>query len=532
MADPRSRAAFPPMGIRKRFLIFSAAWLVFCTVLVTGYLIPQTRLTLLELSVQHAASIAAGLAKEGALYLHAGDERALAGLLSEVQKQPDVIAARVEYGSRVWGRRVARLEVLDTLTSQAPGTAELSAPRLVRADGRRAIETQEPISLPTGGDLLSDRPPEPGPARLTPDGYAVVTVSIERIFQKMDVLAARSMVLWLLVLGVGLAVGWWLSGKMVSPLQRLAHRARSLTDGESNTPLPSSRLFAGDDEIRSLWSSLIGMKHELDRKTCEIARLQGSVEDTVKKHTADVEEMNRRLSEILALKNELLLHVSHEVRTPLTALSALISNLRDGVVGETTVRQREYYERAMGITNHVRRLLTTLLEFAMAETGKIQLSLRPIDVAGVAREALGALQPLQEEKHVSCLIAESMAGKWAVADADRVQQILLNLIHNAIKASPPHSRVVIAARAEGTDVIVSVQNPGPGVRPADRATLLQQPVPSSSQPQGSGVGLCICRYLVELHGGRIWFESEPGHGATFFFTLPGATAGAGAPSGA
>jgi signal transduction histidine kinase len=264
------------------------------------------------------------------------------------------------------------------------------------------------------------------------------------------------------------------------------------------------------------------MKRELDRKTGEIVRLQGSVEDTVRQHTADLEEINRRLSEILALKNDLLLQVSHEVRTPLTALSALISNLRDGVVGAPTARQREYYERAMGITNHVRRLLTTLLEFAMAETGKIHLSLRPIEVAGTAREALNALQPLQEDKDVSCVIADSMFGKWAVADPDRVQQILLNLIHNAIKASPPHAFVVIDAQAEGGEIIVSVKNSGPGIRPADRATLLRQPVPSGSQPPGSGVGLCICRYLVELHGGRIWFESEEGQGATFFFSLPSA----------
>jgi signal transduction histidine kinase len=369
---------------------------------------------------------------------------------------------------------------------------------------------------------LADQTLETRPARRQPDGYAVVTVSIERIFQKMDVLAARSMVLWVLVLGIGLAVGWWLSGKMVSPLQRLAHRARSMTDGDRNASPSFNHLFAADDEIRSLWSSLTAMKRELDRKTYEIVRLQGSVEDTVRRHTADLEEMNRRLSEILALKNELLLQVSHEIKTPLTALWALISNLHDGVVGEPTVRQREYYERAMGITDHVRRLLTTLLEFAMAETGKIHLSLRPIEVAGVAREALNALQPLQEEKGVPCLIAESMSGKWAVADADRVRQILLNLVHNAIKASPPHAPVVLDARTEGPEIVISVQNSGPGIRPEDRATLLRQPVPSCNQPQGSGVGLCICRYLVELHGGRIWFESVEGHGATFFFSLPSA----------
>ena len=160
----------------------------------------------------------------------------------------------------------------------------------------------------------------------------------------------------------------------------------------------------------------------------------------------------------------------------------------------------------------------------MAETGKVQLVLRPIKLTGLAHEVLDALQPLQDEKGVACVIANSMQGQWAVCDHDRVRQILLNLVHNAVKASRPRSTVSLDAHTAGSDVTVSVRDSGLGISPADRATLFRQPVPSGSEPPGSGVGLYICRYLVELHGGRIWFESDEGKGTLFFFTLPASPA--------
>jgi len=517
-------ATLPPLGIRKRFVMFSAAWLILCVALLTAYLVSQTKRTLLGVALQHSQSLASGVAKEVTLYLHAGDGRAVESLLNDVQKQPDVIAATVEQDRSVWGRRVAQIEVLETLSSPSGKSASPGGARLIRADGRRAIEAREPILMPPPSDVLSDQSIFEEAAIPTTHGYAVVIVSVERIFKEMDALVTKSMVFWGFVLAVGLVVGWLISGVMVSPLKQLAHDARRWTAGDEEAVSPRTPPLAGDDEIRSLWSSLTAMKSALDRKTTEIARLQGSVEDTVRQHTADLQEMNRRLSEILALKNDLLLQVSHEIKTPLTALSALISNLHDEVVGELTGRQRDYLSRAMAMTTQVRRLLTTLLDFAMAETGKIHLNLRPIDMAKLAQEALDALQPLREGKGVSCVIAESMRGKRAIADPDRVQQILLNLVHNAIKASPPRSTVILDAQAAGSDITVSVRDSGPGIPPSDRATLLRQPLPSGSRPQGSGVGLCICRYLVELHGGRIWFESEDAKGTAFFFTLPSSPA--------
>lgn len=519
MASKRLRDALPTMGFRARFLVLGAAWMILCTVLLTAYLISQARYALLEIALQHGLSVASGVAKEAAIYLHAGDGRALEQLLREASKQPDVIAATVERDGRTWGREISRIEGFQPRWSGGIPNAFGDAARLVKADNHRAIETRTPIVIRQSSDVLSDQTAPGLSLELRILGHAVVIVSVERIFAQMDALVARSIGVWALLLGAGLLAGWLISGMMVSPLRRLADSARVWT-GVDQTPSDSSPRPTYQDEIGSLWGSLTAMKHALDRKTHEVARLQGSFDDAVRLHTADLQDMNRRLSDIIALKNDLLLQVSHEVKTPLTALASLVSNLYDGVTGELTPRQKKYLAQVMATTNQIKHLLTTLLEFAMAETGKIHLDRRVVDINVLVESALDVLQPFQEERGISCVVSESLLGARVVADPDRVQQVLLNLIHNAIKASSPGSTVVIDARTEGSELTISVRDSGPGVRPSERASLLRQPLPSGSRRHGGGVGLYICRYLVELHGGRIWFESEVGNGATFYFTLP------------
>jgi signal transduction histidine kinase len=493
--------------------------MMLCTVLLTSYLISQARYALSEVAIQHALSVTSSVANESALYLHAGDHRALEQLLHEANKQSDVIAVTVERDGRTWGHMVSLVEGFEPRWFGGLPSEFADVARLVKADSHRAIETRLPIIIRRSEDVLSDQTvPGPSPESRT-IGHAVVLVSVERIFAQMDALVARSVGMWGLLLGAGLLAGWLISGMMVSPLRRLADRARVWTGGDQ----PSSHAVEPpgyQDEIGSLWGSLTAMKRALDRKTHEIERLQGDLDDVVRVHTADLQEMNRRLSEIITMKNDLLLQVSHEVKTPLTALSSLVSNLHDGVTGEPTPRQKRYLVQVLAITNQIKHLLTTLLEFAMAETGRIHLDRRVISVGCLVESALDALRPFQEERGITCAVSESVRDARVLVDPDRVHQILLNLIHNAIKASSPGSTVAIDATTVGSEFTVSIRDSGPGVRPSDRATLLRQPLPSGNRRHGGGVGLYICRYLVELHGGRIWFESEEGSGATFSFTLP------------
>lgn len=260
---------------------------------------------------------------------------------------------------------------------------------------------------------------------------------------------------------------------------------------------------------------------ELGVRISALLRMQRIRDDleSVRKQTVDLEKKRDQLSTVLQNKNDLILQLSHEVKTPLMSLTSLISNLHDGVAGPVTERQKIYFAHLKTLSKRMKHLLTTLLHFAMAESGAIQLQKRQINILEVAQQVLFDLQPIREERAVQCAIADSVREAVAFADPDRVEQVLLNLVHNAIKASPSGSSVIIEAKENDSELILSIKDVGSGIPAAEQARLLQEPL-YSGKFQGGGLGLYISRYLVELHAGRIWFESQEGRGTTFYFTLP------------
>ena len=260
---------------------------------------------------------------------------------------------------------------------------------------------------------------------------------------------------------------------------------------------------------------------ELGVRISALLRMQRIRDDleSVRKQTVDLEKKRDQLSTVLQNKNDLILQLSHEVKTPLMSLNSLITNLHDGVAGPVTDRQKIYFAHLKTLSKRMKHLLTTLLHFAMAESGAIQLQKRQIDIKEVVQQVLFDLQTIREERAVQCAIADSAREAVAFADPDRVEQILLNLIHNAIKASPSGSRVIIDAKENDSELILSIKDSGSGIPPAEQMRLLQEPL-YSGKSQGGGLGLYISRYLVELHGGRIWFDTQEGRGTTFHFTLP------------
>lgn len=260
---------------------------------------------------------------------------------------------------------------------------------------------------------------------------------------------------------------------------------------------------------------------ELGVRISALLRMQRIRDDLEKaqRQTVDLEKKHVHLSSILQNKNDLMLQLSHEVKTPLMALSSLISNLHDGVAGPVTDRQKTYFAHLKTLSRRMKHLLTTLLHFALAESGAIRLQQKQIYIMDVAQQVLFDLQPIREEQSVQCIIAESVRGTVAFADQDRVEQILLNLIHNAIKASSAGSTVIIEAEENEAELILSIKDSGLGIPQEDQKRLLQEPLYSGKSQEG-GLGLYISRYLVELHGGRIWFHSQEGKGTTFHFTLP------------
>ncbi len=229
----------------------------------------------------------------------------------------------------------------------------------------------------------------------------------------------------------------------------------------------------------------------------------------------------------LQFKNEFLSHVSHELRTPLTCIHQFVTILLDGLAGKVSPEQREHLGTVLRSVNQLRAMIGDLLEATRAESGKISIAPRCIVIGDVIRQAVAMLGATAHEKRIGLEMGVDTRVPLVHADPDRVLQMLVNLIENAIKFTPPDGSVMVKACLVDADpdfVYLSVADTGRGISPEAKALiferLYQDPNSVDDSRKGLGLGLYITKEMVRLHGGRIWVESQPGHGSVFSLTLP------------
>jgi signal transduction histidine kinase len=170
-------------------------------------------------------------------------------------------------------------------------------------------------------------------------------------------------------------------------------------------------------------------------------------------------------------------------------------------------------------------LIEDLLDLSVIESGKMDIKAKNVSVASLVIEVVESLRPVAEKKPVDLEIGSIDANLAARADRDRIVQVLNNLIGNAVKFTPPQGKVIVAAQRDGNGwVQVSVADTGPGISPEEADKIFDEfyQIPQAVRPKikGMGLGLTIAKKLLEMHGGKIWVQSEPGRGSTFFFILP------------
>ncbi|HWY57035.1 MAG TPA: hybrid sensor histidine kinase/response regulator [Terriglobales bacterium] len=236
-------------------------------------------------------------------------------------------------------------------------------------------------------------------------------------------------------------------------------------------------------------------------------------------------EMSRKQQ--LEFKNQFLSHVSHELRTPLTCIHQFVTILMDGLAGEINPEQRYHLATVLSSVHQLRAMIHDLLEATRAESGKIRIEPRCITIADLIQQAISMMAATAKEKQVGLEVGLDSRIPFVYADPDRVLQVLINLIDNGIKFTPPDGSVMVKAcmvEADPNTVYISVADSGRGIGPEARALiferLYQDPNSVDNNRAGLGLGLFISKELVELHGGRIWVASEVGNGSTFSFTLP------------
>ncbi len=229
----------------------------------------------------------------------------------------------------------------------------------------------------------------------------------------------------------------------------------------------------------------------------------------------------------IEFKNRFLSHVSHELRTPLSCIHQFVSLIADGLAGPISPEQHDHLGIILKSVNQLHAMIRDLLEATRAEAGKLRVEPRCVAVADLVDQVVAMLQPQAQQQRVHLASSLDPLLPFIYADPDRILEILINLVDNAMKFTPPDGKVTVtASQVEGDKefAYLSVADTGRGISPESLALiferLYQDENAVDSSRKGLGLGLYISKELVNLHGGKIWVASQPGEGSTFSFTLP------------
>ena len=297
---------------------------------------------------------------------------------------------------------------------------------------------------------------------------------------------------WLLSTAIAVvlagAVGLLLSGAIARPVQRLTTAAGAVAQGRLDQQVP----VTSQDELGQL--------------------------------SRTFNEMTTRLQAAHQMQVDFVANVSHELRTPLTSIKGLIETLRAGAVDDYEVRD-DFLATAEQESDRLIRLVNDLLLLSRVDSAALTLKRETVDLAPLAQTVIDRLVPQAEAKGLTLRIETETAAPPAWVDRDRLEQVLVNLLDNALKYSHPGGQVTVRVRrAENQSVLVQVQDEGIGIPLEAQARVgarfYRADKARDRAGGGSGLGLAIARSLVEAHGGRLWLESEEGQGTVVKLTLP------------
>ncbi len=248
-------------------------------------------------------------------------------------------------------------------------------------------------------------------------------------------------------------------------------------------------------------------------------------EMVIREKNVQLEKANRELKRLDQLKSDFVASVSHDIRTPLNSIQESISLILDGIVNPVDDKGRRVLEIAKRNTHRLTTMINDLLDFSKLEAGKMRLHIELHDVQILVDEVLGSLKALADKKQISFVFNPIEGFPKVPCDADRILQVLTNLVGNAIKFTPEKGQIRIALeQAPGNRVRISVIDTGIGIAKEDLARVFERfeqvKGAAPKEQKGTGLGLAICKELVKLHGGDIWAESEPGKGSRFIISLP------------
>ncbi len=295
-------------------------------------------------------------------------------------------------------------------------------------------------------------------------------------------------------IGLALALGYAISWSLIGPVKQMDARLARIAAGD----FAGRVAVANRDELGTLAANL-------NRMSAELGRLYEQLE-TASRH-----------------KSQFLANMSHELRTPLNAILGYAELVQDGIYGEVPEKIHEILGHVQASGRHLLGLINDVLDLSKIEAGQLKLALADYSMREVVHAVFTTMEPLAVEKSLALNVGAPPALPTGRGDERRITQVLLNLVGNAIKFTEA-GEVRIEATARAAAFEVAVTDTGPGIPDADQERIFEEfhqaDSSTTKRKGGTGLGLAIAKRIVELHGGRIWVESQVGRGSTFRFTLP------------
>jgi signal transduction histidine kinase len=372
-------------------------------------------------------------------------------------------------------------------------------------------------------------------------GFSLNLLNKEITNSRIDILKQtknmiiRSILTSLIFIFIGIVVVFMISTRLSKPLISLTESARELAKG--NFGITENIKIKSEDEIGVLGSAFIEMSRDLKTSHEELENYSRTLKQKVEDRTLELREANERLKEMDNMKTEFLSIVSHELRTPLALVlgfARLIKKRFEDVISphvktedSKVLRSIKQVKSNLGTIvsegNRLTDLINDLLDITKIEAGKVEWETETLSIAEIIEQAASITSSSFEENGLELIKDVEDGMSEVVGDKNRIVQVMINLISNAVKFTEKGS-VTCRARRINNEIMISVIDTGIGIEEVNQERIFEKfgqlRDTIADRPRGTGLGLPICKEIVEHHGGRIWVESEPGKGSTFLFTLP------------
>jgi signal transduction histidine kinase len=278
--------------------------------------------------------------------------------------------------------------------------------------------------------------------------------------------------------------------------------------------IPVIILTATDESLEAMKRALTGGAVDYITKPISPLRVEIRVRGAI--------ERRRLLQNLQDLRASFTSMLAHDLRAPLAVIKGYLDLLELGRAGPVTERQRRYLSAMQASCSRMLRLIGEILDVSKLEAGRFSIERQPVDLPALIADVVERVRPVALGTAIEVGMAGTPGPLTVLADPARLEQVLMNLLNNAIKFTPAGGRVTVELAEVDDEVEVAVVDTGPGIAAAEMRLLFEKFSQTSAgkSGQGPGLGLVICRHLVEAHGGRIWVESDGRTGSRFAFRLP------------